>query len=271
MTVVAVLNQKGGVGKTTLAVNLAHQWASQGLRVLVVDVDKQAAASATLLEEGVLDVDVTLADLLRAEDATVVDRAVRIHRFQSAVREVDPQWGPLQLVPASLDLEDVWASTKPGLVFRLRRIIDEASADGWDRVILDGPPDLGPGTVAACVAADAVVVPTRPERMSLQGVARTVETVNVVRRDMRPDVQLAGIVPVAVDRRLVEHQARVAELQAIYGRVVTETVVPHRLRSDEASGAGVPAASLAGDAGATFSDVYAGLCKELDDRIERGL
>jgi len=263
MTVFAVLNQKGGVGKTTLTLNLAHQWAAQGLKVLVVDVDKQAAATASLVAEDLDTESVTIADVLRE------DQWRASTRLSDATRMADRQWGPLWLVPAALDLEDVWTSSKPGLVFRLRRALDEGDAHSmYDRVILDGPPDLGPGTVAAAVAADAVVIPTRPERMSMHGVARTVETVRVVQRDMRPDVQLAGIVPVAVDTRLREHLFRLDELQRLYGDDLT-TAVPHRLKSDEASGAGQPAATLDGLAGPVLAATYASLCKELDERTAR--
>jgi chromosome partitioning protein len=263
VTVYAVLNQKGGVGKTTLALNLAHVWAEQGHRVLVIDLDKQAAATGALLADHDEITARTIADVLRDYERDGVT-------LRGAIRTGDPHWAGVDVVPSSLDLEDVWASTAPGLVFRLRRAIDEADLHThYDRVVIDGPPDLGPATVAATVAADAVIVPTRPERMSLHGVARTIETIAVVRRDMRPDVQLAGIVPVAVDRRLSEHTARVEELARIYGDRVTRTCVPHRLKSDQASGAGKPAALLDGPAGAAMRTVYTELATELDERGNR--
>lgn len=264
MSVYAVLNQKGGVGKTTLALNLAYEWASRGLRVLVVDVDKQAAATSTLIAHDLDPAALTLADVLAD-----TGRSGRGAELLEAVRPADDQWAGIEVVAASLDLEDVWSSLKPGLVFRLRRALDDADAAlRWDRVILDGPPDLGPGTVAACVAADAVVVPTRPERMSLHGVARTVETLAVVRRDMRPDVRLAGIVATAVDRRLVEHRTRVEEAREVYEDDVLDVVIPHRLLSDEASGAGVPAAAMTSAAAAeALGGAYSALATELDTRV----
>ncbi len=261
MTVTAVLNQKGGVGKTTVTLNLAYMWAARGQRVLVVDCDKQAAATASLLaDEPTLD-EVTIADVLRAPD-----RGTDMPMLNAA-RRVDEQWGPVDVVPASLDLEDVWSSAKPGLVFRLRRAIDMSDVhEQYDRVLIDGPPDLGPATVAAVVASDAVIITTRPERMSLHGVARTVETVQVVRRDMRPDVELAGIVAVAVDRRVGEHVARLDEIRRLYGDTVTDTVIPHRLKSDEASGAGAPAPQLTGVAGDALEVAYGDLAEEIDKR-----
>ena len=268
MTVYAVLNQKGGVGKTTLALNLADAWACQGLSVLLVDVDKQAAATCSLVaweDEGYN----TLADVLRGDDGDLA----------TAIYGTDPQWGdektPFEVVPAALALEDVWASQSPGLVFRLRRALAKQSGASprgalldYDRIILDGPPDLGPGTVSAAVAADHVIVPTRPERMSMHGVSRTVEMVNLIRRDMAPNLNLAAIIPVAVDGRLTEHKARVVELQAAYGDTVTEPI-PHRLRSDEASGYAVPGRSLPGSAGEALGSAYRALAVELDRRVAK--
>jgi len=273
MTIWAVLNQKGGVGKTTAAINLADAWAQQGLSVLVVDVDKQAAATCSLVARELTTKDLTLADVLRVDDA--LPEGAPLGEMQA-----DPHWcvpwsdeekvygdGPcaIALVPATLDLEDVWASSAPGLVFRLRRAFTRAAVNAYDRVILDGPPDLGPGAVSAVVAADHVIIPTRPERMSMQGVARTVEMVGLIRRDMAPNVALTAIIPIAVDARVSEHKARVAELQDAYGKLVTASI-PHRLRSDEASGVGGPARSLPGPAGQVLGDAYAALAAELDGR-----
>jgi chromosome partitioning protein len=252
MTVWAVLNQKGGVGKTSLALNLADAWARQGLRVLLIDVDPQASATTSLIAR----------DLDRTTDRTLVD-VLRDAQPLNALR-ADPAWGypqGIDLIPAALNLEDVWASQSPGLVFRLRNALELATGE-YDQIICDGPPDLGPGTVSAAVAADHVIIPTRPERMSLAGVARTVETVGLIRRDMAPRVALAAIVPMALDSRLSEHKARMQELIDAYGEVITAPV-PHRLRSDEASGTGGPARSLAGPAGSVLGDVYNALATEL--------
>jgi chromosome partitioning protein len=255
MTVWAVLNQKGGVGKTSLALNLADAWARQGLRVLLVDVDPQASATTSLVARDLdRDTDMTLVDVLRdAQPLSVI--------------QADPAWGypqSIDLIPAALNLEDVWASQSPGLVFRLRNALELAAGE-YDQVICDGPPDLGPGTVSAAIAADHVIIPTRPERMSLAGVARTVETVSLIRRDMAPRVALAAIVPMAVDGRLTEHKARMVELTSAYGDTVTAPI-PHRLRSDEASGTGGPARSLAGPAGSVLGDAYDALATEFSRR-----
>lgn len=246
MTVWAVLNQKGGVGKTSLALNLADAWARQGSSVLVVDIDPQASATCSLVadwEPGY----VSLASALRTDSGKLTTYTA------------DEQWGAVDVVCGSLELEDVWSNQSPGLVFRLRRALD---GNGYDQVILDGPPDLGPGTVSAAVAAERVIIPTRPERMSLAGVARTVEMVALVHRDMAPNVALSAIVPMAVDGRLSEHKARLVELATAYGDLITEAI-PHRLRSDEASGTGGPARSLPGPAGVALGDAYAALAHEL--------
>jgi chromosome partitioning protein len=254
--VIAFLNQKGGVLKTT--VNVAERLARRNLRVLVMDIDKQAAATSTMLAEEPSAEDRTLADVLRLELS-----------LDSAIMPTDPQWGGVELVPASLDLEDVWASNKPSLVFRLRRAIDEAELnERYDYVLLDGPPDLGPGCVSAVIAADHVVVPFRPERMAMQGVARTVETVDVVRRDMRHEVQLTAVLAAAVDRQLGEHRNRIDEAERLYGVKLARTLIPHRLKSDEASGYGLPAAALQGPAGTALGGAYDEFADELIERTK---
>jgi chromosome partitioning protein len=258
-----VLNQKGGVLKTTAAVNIAERLARRDLRVLVIDMDKQGAATSTLRAEELSLDDRTIADVLRAPDKA------RDFLLEAAILPADAQWGGVEVVPASLDLEDVWTSSRPALVFRLRSAIDQAElATRYDWVLLDGPPDLGPGTVSAVIAADNVVVPFRPERMSMDGVARTVETVEVVRRDMRSDVRLAAVIPVAVDKGVGEHVVRVDEARRRYGDLVTETVIPHRLKSDEASGSGHPASSLEAPAGPALAAAYDALTDELIKRTE---
>ncbi|WP_020393466.1 ParA family protein [Kribbella catacumbae] len=258
MPVIAFLNQKGGVLKTTVTVNVAERLARRGLRVLVIDVDKQAAATSTLLAEEPTVDDRTLADVLRNE-----------HSLDTAIVPTDPPWGGVELVPASLDLEDVWASNKPSLVFRLRRAIDEAELTSrYDYVLLDGPPDLGPGCVSAVIAADHVVVPFRPERMAMHGMARTAETVDVVRRDMRSEVQLTAVLAAAADTRLGEHQNRIDEAASLYGDKLARTVIPHRLKSDEASGFGIPAGSLQGPAGEALGIAYDAFADELIERTK---
>lgn len=265
MPAVAVVNQKGGVLKTTVTVNLAERFARRGSRVLVIDVDKQAAATSTLIEADLAVDDPTIADVLRGPDRG------RELSLSEAIAPADQQWGGVDVVPASLDLEDVWSSSKPGLVFRLRRAVDDAGLhERYDWILLDGPPDLGPGSVSALVAADEVLVPFRPERMSMYGVARTVETVDVVRRDMRPDVRLTMLVPAAVDTRINEHSARVDEAHQLYGDRVSTTLIPHRLKSDEASGGGYPASALEAPAGPALAAVYDAIADELTKRAQTG-
>ncbi|WP_053207937.1 ParA family protein [Jiangella muralis] len=261
MTALAVANQKGGVGKTTTTLNLAYTWSSRGETVLVIDCDKQAAATKTVIADANVRADLpTLADALGPTGRTnvgLVDVIVR----------ADAQWGGVDIVPASLDLEDVWKSARPDLVFWLRRAVAETGVgEKYDRVLFDCPPDLGPGMVSAALAADTVIIPTHPERMSLDGVADTVEMVDVLRRDFEPELRVSAIVPLAVDRRVNEHVERLDEVRRLYGELVTRAVIPHRVKSDEASGAGAPAAWLAGDAGRALSTAYGDLAKELDER-----
>jgi len=271
MSIWACANQKGGVGKTSVALNLAHEWSLQGLTVLVVDVDPQACATHTLIESRAATP--TLADVLRAPDAAMPNV------LRDTTHAADPAWGSsggIDVIPSALNLDDIWASQTPGVVYKLRHALRDiptggspSAAAAYDRVILDCAPDLRQGVVSAIIAADYVIIPTQPERTSLQGTARTVDTLRVIRQDMAKDVELAGIVPTLYDARLSEVKLRMLELGQTYGDDVTEQVIPDRPRSKEASGAGVPAKALGGPAGEALSAAYAGLAAELDKRVQR--
>jgi chromosome partitioning protein len=265
MSTYAIANQKGGVGKTTTAVNLSHTWARAGLRVLVVDVDPQAAATTSLIAEELPEDTRFLSDLLwkdRAPSVTVVQADRHWGLVINSLANVEHR---IDVIPAGLDLADIWSLNAPGLQFRLRNALAQIQ-DRYDRVIYDCPPDLGAGTVSALVAADLVIVPTRTERMALTGVARTVETVQIIGREMSHAV-MAAIVPVAVDMRVRAHQDRVDDIARLYPKLITPPI-PHRLKSDEASDAGSPAQMLKGNAGVALELAYKDLARVIDARAK---
>ncbi|MCA9571331.1 MAG: ParA family protein [Myxococcales bacterium] len=219
--VLAISNQKGGVGKTTTAVNLAAGLARRGQRVLVLDLDPQGNASSGLGHEreavtmGIYDVLLEYRDLDSVRMPTNLDG--------------------LEVVPATRDLvgaevELVSASRRE---HRLRKALNPVR-DAYDFIVIDCPPSLGLLTVNALTAADAVLVPLQAEYYAMEGLGELLRTIAAVQRSTNPDLGREGIVITMSDARNnlcreVERQAR-----AVFGAEVFETVIPRNVRLGEA-------------------------------------
>jgi chromosome partitioning protein len=218
MRTLAICNQKGGVGKTTIALLLADAAAQAEQRVLLVDLDPQAnATTATGVDMGG---GATLADIL-------VDP--RRRALREAIRR--SPWG-LDVAVSSVEL----ASKE-----RNRRIADEhdlqrllaAVGEEYDLVIVDSPPSLGVLTVNALAAADEYLVVADPTRFALDGVRGVAETASVIRDYYNPELRLAGIVVNLVDATL-ESARRLAELRTLFADAVLEPAIPRRVIVKEA-------------------------------------
>ena len=251
MRTLAVTNQKGGSGKTTTAVNLAAALGERGLRVLLVDLDPQASASAWL---GVKDGGRSLLDVLTS-NAHLSDV---VH--QTATQGVD-------LVPASAWLASAERALagEPGaeLVFRqaLRRLPRR-----WDYVLVDCPPALGLLTVSALAAVDEVLVPVELSPMALAGVARLVETVDLIRDRLHPELELAHLLACRVDARTNLARDIIQALRTGFGAKVLDAVVRESVRIREAWGYGQPI-TVYDPAGAGAED-YRAVAAELVKRHE---
>jgi len=249
-TVYAIANQKGGVGKTTTAVNLAACIAEAGYRTLLIDVDPQANATLGLgidkrLRPSIYDVLVGSAPLAQALVQTGVPN--------------------LWLVPSGPDLAGATVELPrvAGSETRLREAL-AALRDGHAFVLLDCPPSLGPLTVNALVAADRVIVPVQSEYFALEGLAAMLDTLSLVRRELNPRLTIAGMLLTMHDGRTRLAQDVEAEVRRHFPALVFDTVIPRNVRIGEAPSFGKPVIHY--DPHCAGADAYFELAKEVAAR-----
>ena len=220
--IIAVANQKGGVGKTATTVNLAGALARNGRRFLVIDADPQANATSILDVE--LNVESrTLHDVLTA----VATGQAGAGALAAAIHPAGPAWGGIDVVPAQRELASREADNSPGREFHLRTAMDGA-IDDYDAVIIDCPPSLGALTLSALTAATSVLIVTEPRASSVDGVAELTTTISTVQRYYNPGLTTAGIL---INRWRSDRLDRAVwrqELAAIYGAAMIDHPLPER-------------------------------------------
>ncbi|MEJ7783235.1 MAG: ParA family protein [Solirubrobacteraceae bacterium] len=249
-TIYAIANQKGGVGKTTTAVNVAACIAEAGYPTLLVDIDAQANATVGL---GV------------AKDATpsvydVLDGRATAEEVLTAT-DVDG----LSLLPAHPDLAgaNVELPRSPGSETRLRDALAPIR-DRFDYVLLDCPPSLGPLTVNALVAADRVIVPVQTEYFALEGLAGLLDTLSLIQRELNPRLTVAGMILTMHDNRTRLARDVEREVREHFPALVFDTVIPRNVRVGEAPSFGRPV--IHHDPHCAGADAYFELAKEVAAR-----
>jgi len=250
--IVALANQKGGVGKTTTAINLGASVAACERKVLIVDLDPQANATSGV-------------GFSKNEEASMYPVLVDGAPLRDIVRQTELP--TLSLAPSSVDLvgAEIELREAIGREFHLRKALAEVKGE-YDYILIDSPPSLGLLTINALTAADSVLVPMQCEYFALEGVSQLLATVERVRDAVNPALEIEGIALTMYDERMNLSRQVAEEVRTHFGDKVYRTVIPRNVRLGEAPSFGKPI--ILYDIRSRGSEAYISLAKEFIQRAE---
>ena len=253
MVRIAIANQKGGVGKTTTAINMATALAASGWKVLLIDLDPQGNASTGLglnqAERTHSSYDLLISDIPLAECA-----------IQTRVPGLDIVPAVVDLSGAEIELVEFEERTH-----RLKKALDAGDDGRWDICLIDCPPSLGLLTLNAMVAVESLLVPLHCEFFALEGLSQLLQTVERIRARFNRALSVMGVVLTMYDRRNKLTEQVSDDVRACLGNVVFDTVIPRNVRLSEAPSHGLPA--LIYDHRCSGSEAYINLARELITRL----
>jgi chromosome partitioning protein len=248
--IVSLVNQKGGVGKTTTAVSLAVALARRGQRVLLVDLDPQANATSAL-------------GVLRSDRPGVYDALLDETPVDQCITRVEDEG--VDLVPSSAELSGAEVELVPVLA-RERRLANALHPvrERYDWVLVDCPPSLGLLTINALTASDSVIIPVQCEYMALEGLSRLMETLELVRRNLNPGLHILGVILTMFDPRTRLAQQVVDEVRGHFPQTFA-TIIPRSVRLSEAPSHGQSIFRY--EPGGRSAAAYEAVASELLERV----
>lgn len=252
--VISIANQKGGVGKTTTAVNLSACIAQKGKKVLLIDIDPQGSATSGLGVEAHDDTSIY--------NVLVDDVAIKDTLQPTIVKKLDVCPSNINLAGAEIELVSMVSRET-----RLKNAIEEVR-DAYDYIFIDCPPSLGLITLNAFTASDSVLVPIQCEYYALEGLGQLINTIKLVQKHLNKELVIEGVVLTMFDARTNLSTQVAREVEKYFGNKVFQTIIPRNIRLSEAPSHGLPISMY--DPDSKGAETYKKLAKELITLNEKG-